>query len=88
MSKRRPTPHRRHPNRAMTIVQILLLVMVLVVILNIRFKLGEGASQFFETLTAPDVDVSQQAKEPALTTPDPLEPDARSGSEPPAETTP
>ncbi len=70
MSRRRLPPRRRIPNRALTIVQICLLIMVLVVILNIRFKFGEGASMFFETLTAPDVDVSKQVEQPAETTTD------------------
>ncbi len=65
MSKRRPTPRRHNQNRAMAIVQIFLLILVLVVILNIRFKFGEGASTFFQTLTAPDVDVSKQLEPPS-----------------------
>lgn len=75
MSKRRPIPRRRTPNRAMTIVQIFLLILILVVILNIRFKFGEGASMFFETLTAPDVDVSKQLEPPSETTPTDQAPD-------------
>ena len=61
---RRPI-RRRQPRRALIVAQLLFLAVTLFVILNIRFKLGEGASQFFTALTAPgDVTVTQASDPP------------------------
>ncbi len=67
MSRRRTRQpiRRRQPNRTLLIAQIFFLSLTLFVILNIRFKLGEGASQFFTALTAPgDVTVTQATDPP------------------------